>query len=120
MAKVESETLGHISMHFRIIAANDIICRDRSALNTLRTLQIKVESVVGNNITINNHSRWTILTFSNLHISVSTCEAGTVGFITRDIGEFWPKIWRCKQFLIYLFDNFSTYLKSRFMPVQAF
>ena len=92
MAEVERENLGCISMHVEIIAANNIICWDGSALNSLGTLQIKVEPVVGDDVPINNHSRWTILTFANLKLSIPTCESSTMSLIARDIGQFRPEI----------------------------
>ena len=91
MAQVESQNLCRISMHVLIIAANNIICRDGSALNALGTLQIKIESMVGDNITVNNHSRWTVLTFTNLKLSISTCESSSMSFIASDISQFRPE-----------------------------
>ena len=92
MAKVECEDLSHISMHVHVVPAHNIICRDGSALNALGTLQIKVEPVVGDDVPINNHSRWTILTFANLKLSILACESGTMSLIARDIGQFWPEL----------------------------
>ena len=92
MAEVECEDLSHISMHVHVVPAHNIICRDGSALNALGTLQIKVEPVVGDDITINYHSRWTICTFADLKLSIFACESSTMSFIARDVGQFRPEI----------------------------
>ena len=92
MTKVECEDLSHISIHVQVITAHNIICWDGSALNALRTLQIKVKPVIGDDITINYHSRWTIGTFANLKLSILACESSAMSFIARDVRQFWPEI----------------------------
>ena len=92
MAEVESEDFSHISMHVHVVPAHNIICRDGSALNALGTLQIEVKPVVGDDITINNHSRWTIGTFTNLKLSILACESSAMSFVARDVRQFWPEL----------------------------
>ena len=110
MAKVECEDLSHISMHVHVVPAHNIICWDGSALNALRTLQIKVESVVGDDITINYHSRWTIHTFSNLKLSILACESSAMSFIAGDVGQFWSEI----KFYVMTARFYNNSLEIRF------
>ena len=70
-----------------VIVTYSIVGRDRSALNSLTTYQIKVEKITTCDSFVDHGSSWKILTFSDLVIRRTCAESRIVAFRYHNISN---------------------------------